>query len=357
MAFTIAFARNLIVAAALCASVLLSATQVTADRDESKYLNRLRNKRFKRSVSSNQTRIGDDGGGAGGIRIRPKKSTRTSLLTRSFILASIVWIIKFVMPNMSRWVSRLCRNISDFKRSLSTRAKEIRRHRKEKSQINDEGGDEPSISPSVMSILDMSDVDDDGSSFISATSSISSVSTYLGSIVRRARFTRIPRSSPAPERFGSSHHSTNRPKLSKSQSKTSKKEPSRRKQQQPQDSAIPNTLPKFLHFIEEDQVSNLDAALGEKLHHPKKHQGNNTSRNNEWLDDISHVPTTGNIHTRKQHEYTTERPPNSPLERKLSAGSSHDSNDNAMNDYSHQNHSRHEKHNRQRHHHRRDRHK
>ena len=108
-----------------------------------------------------------------------------SLLARSFILACMFWTIKLAMPQISRYIALLCRDITQFRRSLRHRSKELHRRRKKTSHVDEETPsrrknksqsskkedterrDRESISPSVLSIIEMRKAnDDDGSAFI-----------------------------------------------------------------------------------------------------------------------------------------------------------------------------------------------
>lgn len=82
-----------------------------------------------------------------------------------------------------------------------------------------------------------------------------------------------------------------------------------------EDSIIPNTLPKYLHFIAEEQVSVINNAAGIKNTDKSKKE---TYGKESWPDEISHEPTTENV-KRKQHGYSS-RKPHTQMERKLSGG-------------------------------------
>lgn len=271
------------------------------------------------------------------IRIRPTRRSRASLLTRSFLLAFIFWTLKFVIPRMPGWVSLVCQDISEFKRSISTRANEIRRRgRNSKSHRDEEPkealptleSDNQSISPSVLEIIDFVDLDDDGSSFISRATSISSVSTFFGSFARsRSRRNRAsqPLSAVSGRFASSSAHSTKRPQAKPSRAKNSKASTPRSKQRPYADEENGN-------IIDKDQVR-IKVAADKTSHHSKQRQ-RKENHNNEWLDDISHVPVTGNIHGNHGNNPKRSQKSGSPLDRKINV-SSHESND-VMDGYSRQ---------------------
>ena len=225
-----------------------------------------------------------------------------SLLARSFILACMFWTIKLAMPQMRRYIVPLCRDITQFRRSLRHQSKELQHRRKKKSSHVDEETprrkhksqsskkedserrDHESISPSVLSIIEMGNAnDDDGSSFISATSS------FFSQIARSRR--RKPKKNSTEGSAESTPTTHTKSKQSSSSSKSSSRS---KKKSHPVDVEKGITKSK-LHFIEEE--------------HDTTKPGNDTN----GLDDISHLPIVGNI-KKPEDGYGL-------LERKVSSGS------------------------------------
>lgn len=230
---------------------------------------------------------------------RRKGGGPTSFLVRSFILACMFWVIRLAMPQFSVWIRQLCRDISQFSRSLDYRHhhphhhhrrrkkqsqqqdKETRRKRKEttREQLDSSFTSTLTPSPSVQSIIEMGDANqDDGSSFISATSAITSFSSYIGSFAKGRRRQKI-----TSERVAHSNHkhssTTTTTKTTKSKSSKASNSSSRSKPQQIDEEkgyTNVNTTKSKLHFMED---------------------GNGTTTNNQSgnIDDVSCLPIVGNV--------------------------------------------------------------
>lgn len=333
MASNATFAKaSILVASLSCCYFIFAAAPVVADRDASlqiSYFQRLRNNRADKQSAINRTQFPYENDEDAKFRARPKSRTRSSIFVRSFILTAVVWTIKFVMPQMVRFLSRWCEDISEFRKVVKARAKDMRHRRNAKSR-NDGGdaslaGDTVSMSPSVMEILDLAgDGDDDGSSFISTTSSLSSLFPSLGSFVRSRRRA-VASSAAGSNRSRRSAVSTKQTKTKSPKSKPSKLQTYMDGEREHGDDAIANSLPQFLHFIDEDNPSIGDA--GEKLRYSKnsKRHRSKDNQKNHWLDDISQLPVTGDSLDTPPYNSKRKQESGSPLERKLSSGSAHDS--------------------------------
>lgn len=286
------------------------------------------------------------------------------------MLAAIFWTVKFILPHSARWLSKLCKDISEFKRLLTARANEMRRRKKTKSRHVDTYRDDStvltsdtqSISPSVMEIMGLGDVDDDNSSFLSTTGSsfasvFHSVSHSVGSFSRSRRKSKAPspnRSSINDNRNRSAKQEPKRESKSK-YSKSSKRGTYADEETGNDDIAATKSLPKHLDFIDEDSVSVMPESKPQRFNRassrskqhgskdktrtatakpPSQRSSSNSkqqqrsskhdNRNKPSLDDISHLPTAGDVVPRKSNSgYTPIRKrdqnkSDSPLERKLS---------------------------------------
>ena len=302
----------ILVAISLCGSL----QPTVADRDvgdQMNYLKRLLDKRAekkkKKIEEKQQQRQQPNQYPYDHIGQTTTTKSGNSLLARSFILACMFWTIKLAMPHISRYIARLCRDITQFRRSLRHRSKELHRRRKKTSHVDEETPsrrknksqsskkedterrDRESISPSVLSIIEMGKAnDDDGSSFISATSSITSVSTFFSQIARSRRRKPKQKSTEGAESTSNKHTKSK-------QSSSSSKSSSRSKKKSHNIDVEKGITKSKLHFIEEEHDTT-----------ETKH-GNDTND----LDDISHLPIVGNI-KKPEDGYGL-------LERKVSNGS------------------------------------
>lgn len=247
---------------------------------------------------------------------------------------------------------------------MVVRAQEMRRRSKTKARNEDYGRDDStvltsdtvSMSPSVREILGLADVDDDNSSFISATgSSFASVFHSVGSFSRRK--SRAASAAAAPTKNdrsngtdGGRRNSAKQEPKHQSKSKYSTK-PSKRRTYADEETGNDvdlggtKSMAKNLHFIDEDSVSIIPESRPQQTTRSKQHRsrdnGHTTSRppqqrsgsskdqrrkddrNNPSLDDISHLPAAGNLPRRSNHGgYDPVRKrdgkSDSPLERKIS---------------------------------------
>lgn len=281
----------------LLAISLCTLQPTIADRDvgdQRNYLKRLldkraANKKKKLEEKQQQQKPSQHPYNHIGSQTTPTTKGGNSLLARSFILACMFWTIKLAMPQMRRYIVRLCRDITQFRRSLRHQSKELHRRRKKTSHVDEETPrrkhksqsskkedserrDHESISPSVLSIIEMGNAnDDDGSSFISATSSITSVSTFFSQIARSRR------RKPKQKSTEGSAESTPTTHTKSKQSSSSSKSSSRSKKKSHPVDVEKGITKSRLHFIEEE--------------HDTTKPGNDTN----GLDDISHLPIVGNI--------------------------------------------------------------
>lgn len=337
--------KRILIAASSCIGILLIFTpSAMADRDvgdQGNYFQRLRNKgaagrRGKRSRGFVSDRY-DVEAASSRIRLRPKIRTGSSIFTRSFFLAAILCTARFVLPRMKGWIRKCCRGISEIKRYMESRpaqARPIRSRKKTKSR-QDEGGDAQTISPSVMDIIDLGeDSDNDGSSFISA---ISSASTFLSFSRMRKRkswtsFALLSETADTTKRLSESSAGRNKRPLSNSlstmpisnASRWSNQPSGMDKERTNNDGALPNeshnNLGRLMHFIEEDN----HAAAADTMSAAKPRRPGPVRRATESSDDASRIPASA-AYCRGGRGFDMNGPldlhPNSPLERKLSAGS------------------------------------
>ena len=190
-------------------------------------------------------------------------------------------------------LSELCRDISRFKRSISN--KELRRRqkkkkkqakekeeannrRKKKSPQSSSQQDLDSISPSVLSIIEMGNAaDDDGSSFISTGTGIStltSVTEYISSSFGRGRRRQKVTSEKVAHHHSNHKHTTKSSKPSRSSSK-----------HETLDEEKGITKSK-LHFIEENDQGEANGNTTTKKRSSKE-------KKKENLDDVSCLPIVG----------------------------------------------------------------
>ena len=212
------------------------------------------------------------------------------------------------------------------------------RSRKMAKSRQNAGDDAQTISPSVMEIIDLGeDSDNDGSSFISAISTISTASTFLSfSRMKRRKawrsFTSFSEAADTTSKLAESSAGTNKRSLSSSlstmplsnASRWSKQPSGTDKERTNNDGVLPNesynNVGRLMNFIEEDNhAAATDSISAEKPRRPGPER-----RATESSDDASRIPASA-TYFRDRRGCDMDGPlkldPNSPLERKLSAGS------------------------------------
>jgi len=269
--------------------------QVSADRDAislNNYFKRIREKREEKKRKKLERQQQAEYVNPYDTSIKKKKrSAGDSLLVRSFLLACLFWVIKLSLPHIITWLAELCRDISRFKRSITN--KELRRRqkkkkkqakekeeantrRKKKSPPSSSQQDLDSISPSVLSIIEMGNAaDDDGSSFISTGTGIStltSVTEYISSSFRGRRRQKV-----TSERVA--HHHSNHEHTTKSS------KPSRSSSNHETLDEEKGITKSKLHFIEEDDQGEANGNTTTKKRSSKEKKEN--------LDDVSCLPIVG----------------------------------------------------------------
>lgn len=280
----------------------------------------------------------------GKVLIKPKNKSRGSLFVRSFLLAAVFWAVKFILPQIIRYWSERHRQV------VSSRGRGRKRGKTRGHYYDEEDlstvvttDTDQTISPSVMELLELgNDFGDDGASFITAGTmgTTGTFATYLSSLVSKyrsrgradknplARFnppsaSRKSKSSSAAENTNQSHHDQH-------QQSSSTKHHHKSKQLDLSKISKRHSF-KGLHFIDEDNANDNnsdDIIKGNQSSSRQQHKGSK-ERISYNLDDASQLPSMGG---KKDHRYSNSQhknnDPSSPLERKLSAGVSQDSDHN-----------------------------
>ena len=243
-------------------------------------------------------------------------NAQTSMLTKFLLLAALACYIKFLSPRAVHHLSQLCGEISEFKNSLEARSNEMFRNRRQKrrrsscssggltmkyrngnhernnvgneqrSPIDPVNGDIQSMSSSVMEILGLADFgeeDDekedendatnvDDESFISNNSTISTVSSFFSYVRSRRSAAASSVVAVAPTRAPSQKNTNGRNKPSTMQS---------------------SRMATDVHVVSTPLLPGEQIQFNNKggRHFGMEKKAVNNVHTDEWLDDVSHIPT------------------------------------------------------------------
>lgn len=332
-----------------CTAVFLNPTQVLADRDaylqEKYFINQLNSRKKKRGVLfGRKKQVNNDPA----VQYqRQQQSGRTTLLKSAFILTAIfaawiaaLWIFRISSADMA---AILCNQILGFTGSAQRTNEKSRRKRDgnnnknnsnsmipwrakgnsnniRSSRLRNSFGDNQSISPSVLEIIDMeTTVDDDSSS--SNTSSPGVIAIILDSMVRaRKKLMSSSKPKDTPDKrkvdhLSRSHNRKSHRDKSSLRLRASGKQNSVREDEEIGDDDKSNlSLPGFLHFIEEDECSDNGTEFGivETPKRPRSKRDKHTHKKSHSHDEYHRIESNGSA---------PSHPTTSPLQKKLSCGS------------------------------------